>query len=163
MAGLVLTVDRLGQSSTRCWTRQPLSTSAQSCLVSQISSPTCHFSLVDIDLLTGSEFSNEYLTPWKLVLFAICILLFRRLPAMLVLYRFIPAVDGFQEGLFTGWYAYETRSSDCVRGDSHVLCPAGSARLAFRRSITPSSLARTSPRTGPPCTRSFSQSSSLWL
>ncbi|KWU46429.1 hypothetical protein RHOSPDRAFT_3541, partial [Rhodotorula sp. JG-1b] len=55
-------------------------------------------------IMPWSEFSNEYLTPWKLVLFAICILLFRRLPAMLVLYRFIPAVDGFQEGLFTGWF-----------------------------------------------------------
>lgn len=81
------------------------------------SPPPTAVPFVDLDILTGSEFSNEYLTPWKLVLFAICILLFRRLPAMLVLYRFIPAVDGFQEGLFTGWYAYGTPSSTCARGD----------------------------------------------
>ncbi|GAA5989255.1 hypothetical protein JCM10908_001228 [Rhodotorula pacifica] len=55
-------------------------------------------------IMPWSEFSNEYLTPWKLVLFAICILLFRRLPAMLALYPFIPAVNGFKEGLFTGWF-----------------------------------------------------------
>ncbi|GAA5871710.1 hypothetical protein JCM3774_003025 [Rhodotorula dairenensis] len=55
-------------------------------------------------IMPWSEFSNEYLTPWKLVLFAICILLFRRLPAMLALYRFIPAINDFQEGLFTGWF-----------------------------------------------------------
>lgn len=53
----------------------------------------------------GSEFSTEYLKPWKLVLFAICILVFRRLPAMLVFYRTIPAVDGVKQALFTGWCA----------------------------------------------------------
>ncbi|GAA5837487.1 hypothetical protein JCM9279_006769 [Rhodotorula babjevae] len=55
-------------------------------------------------LIPWSEFSSEYLKPWRLVLFAICILLFRRLPAMLLLYRYIPALEGLKEGLFAGWF-----------------------------------------------------------
>ncbi|GAA5896262.1 hypothetical protein JCM8208_001828 [Rhodotorula glutinis] len=55
-------------------------------------------------LIPWSEFSSEYLVPWRLVLFAICILLFRRLPAMLLLYRYIPALEGLKEGLFAGWF-----------------------------------------------------------
>ncbi|GAA5996141.1 uncharacterized protein JCM10292_007417 [Rhodotorula paludigena] len=55
-------------------------------------------------IIPWSEFSNEYLTPWKLVLFAICILLFRRLPAMMAVYKIIPALEGWREGIFAGWF-----------------------------------------------------------
>ncbi|BGP22763.1 hypothetical protein JCM10295v2_001654 [Rhodotorula toruloides] len=55
-------------------------------------------------VMPWSEFTSEFISPWRLVVFAICILLFRRLPAMLALYRFIPALDGFSEGLFAGWF-----------------------------------------------------------
>lgn len=62
-------------------------------------------------IIPWSEFSNEYLTPWKLVLFAICILLFRRLPAMMAVYKIIPALEGWREGVFAGW---------CVAAESAV-------------------------------------------
>ncbi|BGO97657.1 hypothetical protein NBRC10513v2_001651 [Rhodotorula toruloides] len=55
-------------------------------------------------VMPWSEFTSEFISPWRLVVFAICILVFRRLPAMLALYRFIPALDGFSEGLFAGWF-----------------------------------------------------------
>ncbi|GAA6057769.1 hypothetical protein JCM3770_006835 [Rhodotorula araucariae] len=55
-------------------------------------------------LIPWSEFSSPYLTPWRLVLFAICILLFRRLPAVMALYRWIPALDGYKQALFAGWF-----------------------------------------------------------
>jgi NhaP-type Na+/H+ or K+/H+ antiporter len=41
---------------------------------------------------------------WRLVLLAICVLLFRRLPVILALYKFIPDVKTFREAAFTGWF-----------------------------------------------------------
>lgn len=44
------------------------------------------------------------LTVWRLVVLAICILLFRRLPVILALYRWIPDIKTFREAAFTGWF-----------------------------------------------------------
>ena len=41
---------------------------------------------------------------WRLVVLAICILLLRRLPAILALYKFIPDIKTFREAVFTGWF-----------------------------------------------------------
>lgn len=41
---------------------------------------------------------------WRLVILAICILLVRRLPAILALYRWIPDIKTFREACFTGWF-----------------------------------------------------------
>ncbi|TIA90196.1 hypothetical protein E3P99_01724 [Wallemia hederae] len=44
------------------------------------------------------------LTNWRLVLMALCILICRRLPAMLALYKWIPDVKTFREACFAGWF-----------------------------------------------------------
>ncbi|KAF4547414.1 Na(+)/H(+) antiporter-like protein [Elsinoe fawcettii] len=44
------------------------------------------------------------ITPWKLVLFAVLVLLFRRIPIMLAVYRFTPDIRTFYEALFCGWF-----------------------------------------------------------
>ncbi|KAK7022027.1 hypothetical protein VNI00_017060 [Paramarasmius palmivorus] len=44
------------------------------------------------------------LSVWRLVVIAILVLLFRRLPAMIALYRWIPDVKTFREALFTGHF-----------------------------------------------------------
>ncbi|KAG8625009.1 hypothetical protein KVT40_006760 [Elsinoe batatas] len=44
------------------------------------------------------------LTPWKLTLFAVLTLLFRRIPIMLAVYRFTPDIRTFNEAIFCGWF-----------------------------------------------------------
>ncbi|ESK83719.1 na+ h+ exchanger 1 [Moniliophthora roreri MCA 2997] len=44
------------------------------------------------------------LSVWRLVVIAILVLLFRRLPAMIALYRWIPDVKTFREALFSGHF-----------------------------------------------------------
>lgn len=44
------------------------------------------------------------LTPWRLVVLAICILLVRRLPIILALYKWIPDIHTLREAAFVGWF-----------------------------------------------------------
>lgn len=41
---------------------------------------------------------------WKLILFAILILFFRRIPALLAIYKIIPQIKVFETALFMGWF-----------------------------------------------------------
>jgi hypothetical protein len=45
-----------------------------------------------------------YITWWRLLIFAILVLILRRLPAILAMYRWIPDIKTFREALFTGWF-----------------------------------------------------------
>lgn len=54
-------------------------------------------------LIPWSEFGQNGLAPWKLVLLAICLLAFRRLPWVMALWKCIPALPDTQQALFTGW------------------------------------------------------------
>lgn len=44
------------------------------------------------------------LSVWRLIVIAILVLLLRRLPVMIALYKFIPDVKTFRESLFTGHF-----------------------------------------------------------
>ncbi|GAA6004531.1 hypothetical protein JCM10207_000920 [Rhodosporidiobolus poonsookiae] len=55
-------------------------------------------------IIPWSDFTSEYLTPWRLVVLAICILLVRRLPFVLAFSKLIPALEGKKESLFAGWF-----------------------------------------------------------
>lgn len=44
------------------------------------------------------------LTPWRLLVIAILILLLRRLPAIVTMYHWIPDVKTWREALFTGHF-----------------------------------------------------------
>ncbi|KAJ2714655.1 Na+/H+ antiporter [Coemansia spiralis] len=44
------------------------------------------------------------LDPWRMVVAVVLIMLLRRLPLMMALYRLIPAVRTWQEALFAGWF-----------------------------------------------------------
>ncbi|GAA5885336.1 hypothetical protein JCM6882_009575 [Rhodosporidiobolus microsporus] len=46
-------------------------------------------------IIPWSSFTSEYLSPWRLVLLAIALLLFRRIPFVLGLYKAIPALEEF--------------------------------------------------------------------
>lgn len=49
--------------------------------------------------------SPEYgITPWKLVVLMIAILVLRRIPPLLVLYKFVPEIASWQEALFSGHF-----------------------------------------------------------
>ncbi|KAF9220867.1 hypothetical protein BS17DRAFT_286688 [Gyrodon lividus] len=52
------------------------------------------------------SFSNETLTlsVWRLIVTALLILMFKRLPVMIALYKFIPDVKTFREALFSGHF-----------------------------------------------------------
>jgi hypothetical protein len=53
-----------------------------------------------------SQFQGEFsgLTVWRLVVIAILVLLLRRLPIMIALYKWIPDVKTFREALFSGHF-----------------------------------------------------------
>ncbi|KAI8365918.1 Sodium/hydrogen exchanger family-domain-containing protein [Radiomyces spectabilis] len=53
-----------------------------------------------------SAFGNAdlRLSVWRLVVLAIMVLLFRRLPIIAALYKWIPAIQNWREALFTGWF-----------------------------------------------------------
>ncbi|CAO3695337.1 unnamed protein product [Rhizopus stolonifer] len=57
-------------------------------------------------IIPWSDFSNPVLglEPWRLVVIAILILLFRRLPIMLILKPVMPAMTTYREALFSGWF-----------------------------------------------------------
>ncbi|KAJ3840475.1 Sodium/hydrogen exchanger family-domain-containing protein [Lentinula raphanica] len=53
-----------------------------------------------------NEFSNAEtsLSVWRLIVIAILVLLFRRLPAVVALYKWIPDIKTFREAVFTGHF-----------------------------------------------------------
>ncbi|KAI8074530.1 Sodium/hydrogen exchanger family-domain-containing protein [Gongronella butleri] len=57
-------------------------------------------------IIPWSEFGNTEigLTPWRLVVIGILILLFRRLPIVLALKPFMPAMKTYREAAFSGWF-----------------------------------------------------------
>ncbi|KAI9316984.1 Sodium/hydrogen exchanger family-domain-containing protein [Dichotomocladium elegans] len=57
-------------------------------------------------IIPWREFGNQEigLTPWRLVVIAILILLFRRLPIVLALKPFMPAIRTYREAMFSGWF-----------------------------------------------------------
>jgi len=44
------------------------------------------------------------ITPWRLVVLFLCIAAFRRIPALLALYKWVPEIKTWQEALFTGHF-----------------------------------------------------------
>ncbi|KAG9299546.1 hypothetical protein G9A89_020717 [Geosiphon pyriformis] len=48
--------------------------------------------------------SNLGLNIWRMIALGVLILVFRRLPLILVLYRWIPAIKTFREAVFSGWF-----------------------------------------------------------
>ncbi|KAI9483169.1 MAG: Sodium/hydrogen exchanger family-domain-containing protein [Benjaminiella poitrasii] len=57
-------------------------------------------------IIPWSQFGNTAigLTPWRLVVIAILILLFRRLPILILLKPVMPAMKTYREALFSGWF-----------------------------------------------------------
>ena len=57
-------------------------------------------------IIPFDSFNDPHLTVawWRLVVLAILILLVRRLPIIMALYKFIPDIKTFREGLFVGWF-----------------------------------------------------------
>ncbi|KAI8379574.1 Cation/H+ exchanger [Radiomyces spectabilis] len=49
-------------------------------------------------------YSMDGVTPWRLLGLAAAVLLFRRLPIIVALFRWIPAIRNWREALFTGWF-----------------------------------------------------------
>nr|CAG8640644.1 4731_t:CDS:10 [Entrophospora candida] len=57
-------------------------------------------------VMPWSSYNDEYLglSYWRLILMAIFILLFRRLPIVMALFKIMPTIKTTQEALFTGWF-----------------------------------------------------------
>jgi len=49
------------------------------------------------DVVTG-------IVPWRIVVLAICVILFRRLPWVVAIYKAIPAISSLKEAIFVGWF-----------------------------------------------------------
>jgi NhaP-type Na+/H+ or K+/H+ antiporter len=97
-------------------------------------------------LIPWSQFGQDGLVPWRLVVLCICILAFRRLPWVMALWHFIPSLPDTQQALFAGWCVSVSLLPADARADSsfimqvwphwserRLLCPArhqGAARRA---------------------------------
>ena len=68
-----------------------------------------------------------YIDWWRLVVLAICILLVRRLPIILALYKFIPDIKTFREALFTGWFGPMGVGAIFIGTLSKISLPEGEA------------------------------------
>ncbi|WWC88415.1 uncharacterized protein L201_003326 [Kwoniella dendrophila CBS 6074] len=55
-------------------------------------------------IIPFGEWNVPDLRVWRLVVLAILILLVRRLPVIVGLYKFIPDIKTFREAIFTGWF-----------------------------------------------------------
>ncbi|OCF75432.1 Na+/H+ exchanger AnNHA1 [Kwoniella mangroviensis CBS 8886] len=55
-------------------------------------------------IIPFGEWNTPDLRVWRLVVLAILILMIRRLPAIVGLYKFIPDIKTFREAIFTGWF-----------------------------------------------------------
>ncbi|CAO3630907.1 unnamed protein product [Mucor fragilis] len=57
-------------------------------------------------IIPWSDFGNAELglTPWRLVVIAILVLFFRRLPIVLLLKPVMPAMKTYREAIFSGWF-----------------------------------------------------------
>lgn len=64
-------------------------------------------------LRSWSAYTGLGLVPWKMVLLAICLLLFRRLPFVLLCRSWIPAVPDLRQAVFCGWFGPVGVSAVC--------------------------------------------------
>lgn len=57
-------------------------------------------------IIPFKDFGNAafHLSVWRLIVLAILILLLRRMPVILALYKFIPDLKTFREAVFVGWF-----------------------------------------------------------
>lgn len=55
-------------------------------------------------IIPFGDYNHFHLTVWRLIVIAILILLFRRMPIILALYKWIPDIKTFREALFVGWF-----------------------------------------------------------
>ena len=44
------------------------------------------------------------ITPWRLVVLFVCVLLLRRIPPLFLLYKWVPEIGTWREALFTGHF-----------------------------------------------------------
>ncbi|KAK9390013.1 Cation/H+ exchanger [Lipomyces mesembrius] len=51
-----------------------------------------------------AEFNTQEIPIWRFIAMALAILAFRRLPAVLVMYKAIPRIETFREAIFTGFF-----------------------------------------------------------
>ncbi|UZJ51572.1 hypothetical protein CBS101457_000892 [Exobasidium rhododendri] len=59
-------------------------------------------------IIPWSEYSSATsvvdIAPWRIVLMGICIIVLRRLPWVVAMWKAIPAITSFSEALFAGWF-----------------------------------------------------------
>jgi len=61
------------------------------------------------------------ITPWRLVILFVAIIVLRRIPSLLLLFKWIPEINGWQEALFSGHFG--PVSCDLTRGALEFFCP----------------------------------------
>ncbi|KAI6123867.1 Sodium/hydrogen exchanger [Pisolithus croceorrhizus] len=79
------------------------------------------------------------ITPWRLVVLMIAILLVRRIPPLLLLYRFVPEIPSWKEALFSGHFGPVGTLYHFVRG----LCQSSEVLQMGVSAVFVSTMART--------------------
>ncbi|RYO90150.1 hypothetical protein DL762_002875 [Monosporascus cannonballus] len=55
-------------------------------------------------MMPWEDYKLQFMTPWRYIVIAICLLIFKRLPPLLVLYRIVPQIRSFKEAAFVGHF-----------------------------------------------------------
>lgn len=74
-------------------------------------------------IIPWSEFTQVdiSLTPWRLVVLALLILMVRRAPWIMALYPFTPAIEDTQQAVFVGWFGPIGVSAVCKFSPSQLI------------------------------------------
>ena len=56
------------------------------------------------------------ITPWRLLIVFVAVMFLRRIPALLLLYRWVPEISSWQEAMFSGHFGESIGYRDRVRG-----------------------------------------------
>ncbi|RYP06010.1 hypothetical protein DL764_003427 [Monosporascus ibericus] len=55
-------------------------------------------------MMPWQDYKLEFMASWRYIVIAVCLLIFKRLPPLLVLYRIIPQVRNLKEAAFMGYF-----------------------------------------------------------
>ena len=62
------------------------------------------------------------ITPWRLVIVFVAVMFLRRIPALLLLYHWVPEISSWREALFSGHFGELYLTRLVFTGIAHAIC-----------------------------------------
>ncbi|KAH9899926.1 Cation/H+ exchanger [Cubamyces lactineus] len=70
---------------------------------------------IPFDTFNATQFG---ITPWRLIILFVAVLFFRRIPPLLLLYKWVPEIHSWKEALFSGHFGRYSQHLDLSRGNA---------------------------------------------